>query len=400
MASMSAKIWNRGERGYWARIYAKGTTTAEGPFGDGDEGKRLAQEFCDGVNAAQSAIGRWGQWRPGLPIPVDQLVRDWERIHGPLRSERTQCTDHARVERLAEWFGPMDARSLHESVCRAFAVETMEDRSAAVAVGCLSILRRVLNLAVKAGGLDQNPVPEISEIIMDCEDRDAEEVQTADAWDHGEAAILLNVAESEEPHFYPPLQFALATGARRGEIITVRWEDVDWARKRIHFKRTARFRRGTKVLKGRRRRDGGRFTPVSDELLAVLKEQLKKQRRAMLQGRGEPEWVFPSPKGHFWMERNFSRMWERVRRKALPKGARPLKFHCTRHTFITWALEAGTPVTRIAEWVGASVKVIEDTYRHVMPQDAADLSFTNVDRTKTEPDRTKLGRSGGSHTRK
>ena len=97
----------------------------------------------------------------------------------------------------------------------------------------------------------------------------------------------------------------------------------------------------------------------------------------------------PFAQGHFWMERNFSRIWERVRRKALPKGVRPLKFHCTRHTFITWALEAGTPITRIAEWVGASVKVIEDTYRHVIPQDDADLSFTNVDRTKTEPDRTK-----------
>ena len=56
-----------------------------------------------------------------------------------------------------------------------------------------------------------------------------------------------------------------------------------------------------------------------------------------------------------------------------------------------WALEAGTPVTRIAAWVGASVKVIEDTYRHVIPQDDADLSITNVDRTKTEPDRTKSG---------
>ena len=100
------------------------------------------------------------------------------------------------------------------------------------------------------------------------------------------------------------------------------------------------------------------------------------------------------------MERNFSRMWERVRLKALPKGVRPLKFYYTRHTFITWALEAGTPVTRISEWVGASVKVIEDTYRHVLPQADADLSFTNVDRTKTEPDRTNSTRSTGSRPRK
>jgi hypothetical protein len=67
---------------------------------------------------------------------------------------------------------------------------------------------------------------------------------------------------------------------------------------------------------------------------------------------------------------------------------------------MTWALEAGTPVSRIAEWVGASVKVIEDTYRHVMPQDDADLSFTKVDRTKTEPDRTKSARLGGIRPRK
>ena len=54
----------------------------------------------------------------------------------------------------------------------------------------------------------------------------------------------------------------------------------------------------------------------------------------------------------------------------------------------------------IAEWVGASVEVIEKTYRHVLPLDHADLSFTRVDRTKTEPDRTKSTRSGGIHRRK
>ena len=62
-------------------------------------------------------------------------------------------------------------------------------------------------------------------------------------------------------------------------------------------------------------------------------------------------------------------------------GVQPLKFHCTRHTFMTWALEAGTPVTRIAEWVGESVEVIEKTYRHALPQDDEDLSLTTVDRT-------------------
>ena len=48
--------------------------------------------------------------------------------------------------------------------------------------------------------------------------------------------------------------------------------------------------------------------------------------------------------------------------------------------FITWALESGTPVKRVSEWVGASVSVIERTYAHVMPQIAPDLSFSDMGR--------------------
>ena len=48
--------------------------------------------------------------------------------------------------------------------------------------------------------------------------------------------------------------------------------------------------------------------------------------------------------------------------------------------FITWALEAGAPVKRVSEWVGASVSVIEQTYAHVVPQVALDLSFADMGR--------------------
>jgi hypothetical protein len=70
----------------------------------------------------------------------------------------------------------------------------------------------------------------------------------------------------------------------------------------------------------------------------------------------------------------------RLRKYAKDAGVCPLPFHCTRHTFITWALESETPVKRVSEWVGASVSVIERTYAHVMPQIAPDLSFADMGR--------------------
>jgi integrase len=82
-----------------------------------------------------------------------------------------------------------------------------------------------------------------------------------------------------------------------------------------------------------------------------------------------PEWVFPSPRGRFRCAQNFSRTWERLRRRFLKLGVRPLKFHCARHTFITWALESGKSAKRISTWVGASEEVIQSNYSHLLPDD-------------------------------
>ena len=57
------------------------------------------------------------------------------------------------------------------------------------------------------------------------------------------------------------------------------------------------------------------------------------------------------------------------------RGVRPLPFHCTRHSFITWSLEAGHSVKRVSECVGASVAVIEKNYSHAIPAGGEDLEF-------------------------
>ena len=79
------------------------------------------------------------------------------------------------------------------------------------------------------------------------------------------------------------------------------------------------------------------------------------------------------------------RTWNRLRKVALKKKVRPLEFHCTRHTFITWALEAGTPAKRVSEWVGATVEVIERHYAHAIPE-VYKMDF--LDGTRTSQDST------------
>jgi integrase len=366
---MSARAWYRGPtRGWHVRIYHHGHRTSEGPFGDEAE----ARAFADHLNGAHQAADGW-QARPGAALPMDAMLRAWLAVHGALRSERTQATDRGRVDHLATFFGARDARTLTETDARRFAAAIMERRSSSVAEGCLSTLRRVLNLAVRDGLLDRNPVPQLAAIMRACAQRGAQEVHRPDAWTRDEVASLLQLAQKHEPHLYPALRFALETGARRGELLALRWEDIDWSRSRVHIRRAVRGPRGgTKAPKSGR----GRFTPLTSGVITMLGRQLTEQREARRwRGLDEPEWVFPSPKGRPWAERNFARAWARLRERALARKVRPLPLHATRHTFITWGLEAGVPTKRLSEWVGSSPAVLESNYTHEMPDAKIDLSW-------------------------
>ena len=87
--------------------------------------------------------------------------------------------------------------------------------------------------------------------------------------------------------------------------------------------------------------------------------------------------MFPSPRGHLWHEGNFGRAWRRLRALAATEGVRPLSFHSTRHTFITWALEAGTATKHVSERVGASQVVVETSYSHLIEGAPVNLDFVD-----------------------
>ena len=88
--------------------------------------------------------------------------------------------------------------------------------------------------------------------------------------------------------------------------------------------------------------------------------------------------VFCSETGSPWQERNFNRVWERVRRKAQAEGARPLRLHCTRHTYASRALAAGKSLRWVAGQLGHSnPELTLRQYAHMLPQEETDLSFAD-----------------------
>ena len=89
--------------------------------------------------------------------------------------------------------------------------------------GVHRVLRKALGDAVRAGRLGHNPV---SRVTLPKHDPDRGlEPDTLQVWDATQAARFLEL--SVDDHMYGVWRLALATGMRRGELLGLRWSDVD-----------------------------------------------------------------------------------------------------------------------------------------------------------------------------
>ena len=85
-------------------------------------------------------------------------------------------------------------------------------------------------------------------------------------------------------------------------------------------------------------------------------------------------------------ERNVSRVWQRLRRKAQHEGVRPLRLHDCRHTFASLALASGKSIRWVASQLGHSnPELTLRVYAHALREEETDLSFLDFGGTKRHP---------------
>ena len=147
----------------------------------------------------------------------------------------------------------------------------------------------------------------------------------------------------------------LATGLRRGELLGLKWEDIDLDRGDLRVRRQVSRINGEVVEAPLKTKNAYRTLPLAEDTVSVLKEQRKKV--------GNSPWVFPSPNGGPISPDSVLHMLHRVLKRAgLPK----VRFHDLRHTFATLALQNGVDVKTVSGMLGHfSAGFTLDTYAHI-----------------------------------
>ena len=160
--------------------------------------------------------------------------------------------------------------------------------------------------------------------------------------------------EAKRSGVYEMYYIELATGLRRGELLGLKWTDIDWKNGIIKVRRQVARVDGQIVEAPLKTKNSYRAVSISPQAIEVLLEQKRKTNDA---------YVFPSPNGGPISPDSVNNMLKRVlERASIPK----VRFHDLRHTFATIALQNGVDIKTVSGMLGHfSAGFTLDTYAHV-----------------------------------
>lgn len=170
------------------------------------------------------------------------------------------------------------------------------------------------------------------------------------------------------------ITLAIHTGARSGELLGLRWSDVDLDRGRLSIVRTAQREPGRGIIfKSAKTHRSNRPIALSAGAVEFLSDHRNRQqaRLAELGIINVENLVFVQETGVPYEPSQISKAFRRL---TTSTGMEGLRFHDLRHTSATQLLAANVHAKVVQERLGhASIDTTMDTYSHVLPglQDAA-----------------------------
>jgi integrase len=174
-----------------------------------------------------------------------------------------------------------------------------------------------------------------------------------------------------------PVHLTLLTGLRRGELLALKWQDIDLERRVANVRRALEQQKGGEcAFKDTKTKKSRRPVPLTGEAGELLKAHRAAQNAIRLSTGGSYNaegLVFPDPStGMLWGPDRFSSaFYYRAHKLGIA-----ITFHGLRHSFATIALRARVPMKLVSDILGHTTTAITaDLYTHVledMQHEAAD----------------------------
>lgn len=270
-------------------------------------------------------------------VPFEKFADEFLELYSK-QNKKSWKTDKITLETLKRFFkGDSLAAITPEQVERYRAARRVEpvknsklERpiSSATANRELALLKTLFSKAVEWGRLEANPAARVKHL----KEPPARETILAE----DQARRLVDAAA---PEYRPIFVVALGTAMRRGEILSLKWADLDLVRGIITVANSK---------SGRSRR-----IPMSGEVAAAL---------GALPRRGE--YVFWNPETRTRLK-DVKKPWAAACKAA---GISGVRFHDCRHTALTWMLQSGADIVSVSKIAGHASIIMTQRYCHASPE--------------------------------
>jgi len=351
--------------------------------------REAIRAYADEAEAAARAAERGG------PVTFGRVADDWlaerraEVRDGELKGSTVR--DYASMLRRADDPLRRRGRGRTAHIMRSFDTRPVDEvdadeidawlrklRAAGLSLGTRKkyevVLSLILDFAARRRLIDANPMTGRPRAKRKRARKPAIQVYTVE--------VVEQIAREADGTFGEAIRLAALTGLRQGELLGLRWRDIDWEGQSIVVRTRYLAGEGEDVPKS----DKARTVPLSDQAAAVLD---RISRREHFTRRGDL--VLANELGDHTDPSTLRRAYASARDAVLEAAAEEgdelprLTFHGLRHCFGSRCAAAGVPLASIQAWMGHADITTTMVYVHFMPHadDAARLTRAFADRPPT-----------------
>jgi integrase len=333
---------------WWVQFTINGKRYTKRGFKTKKDAERALAEMQNDVHKGSYVVPQ----KVTFGIYLDQWLDGRQNItEETKKTYRSYCRTH-----IDQSIGSLPLEKLNPIAIQSFMNELREKGLADNTLRRIfSMVHASLNAAERMGLVQRNPANKI-------EKPKAKKKQLT-VW---EPEVVSDFLEKSKHHtrYWICIYLAVMTGMRQGEILGLRWSDIDFDRGTISIQQTLSHD-GKKIKDGGKTSGSVRAIAISPETIRILKDHRTSITQELLQDGIRSDLVICTQKGNPVNPRMLYKAWTRLMSTLkVPE----ITFHDLRHTHASLLLKQGVHPKVVSERLGhSSITLTLDTYSHLLP---------------------------------
>lgn len=307
-----------------------------------------------------------------MQLSLEDHINDWlQNAKATIRPSTYDQYKQISRDYIKPQLGSLKLHEIRpDQVQRLYAGHTENGKSTRLVRMVHCVLHRAFNQAVQFGLLERNPASFVRPPRL--------EHKEMKFYDSGQVQGFLIAAEHTRDRYLALWKLAVTTGMRRGELLGLKWIDLDWTSRNLQVRRQLKVTKGGGFHFAEPKTAAGMRTILLGlDTIALLREHQdgQYQERQKVGDRWqESDLIFPSSVG---TPTRPPKIYVRFKRIARSAGLPEIRFHDLRHTAASLMLNNGIPLIVVSRRLGhAQPSITLNVYGHMMPtmqKEAAEL---------------------------